>query len=324
MDCDTRPEHASSPGTRQVDSPTDITVVITTKNRIDCLPRAVESALAQHGNVEVLVIDDGSTDGTAEVIRQRFPAARVVRDEASRGYIVQRNRAAQLARGRILLSIDDDAVLTTPDLAGQVLAHFDHPRVGVVAIPVLHVNSRTEVEQLAPSGDGIWAYGLFIGTAYAVRRDVFLALGGFRELFFHQGEERDFALRLLAAGYIVRLAQTDRIDHFESPRRSFTRMDRYGRRNDILFTYFNAPLASLPGMLLRLTAAGLLHGFKVRRPLNMLIGLLMGYRDVIRYAGARRPVPSSVWSLFRRLRQPTQLEEIEPLLPAPAAVTVPS
>ncbi|MFN4243750.1 MAG: glycosyltransferase family 2 protein [Tepidisphaerales bacterium] len=293
----------------------DVTVVITTKNRIDCLPRAVESALAQHGNVEVLVIDDGSTDGTAEVIRQRFPAARVVRDDVSRGLIVQRNRAARLARGRILLSIDDDAVLTTPDLAGQVVACFDHPRIGLLAIPVWHVHSFPDVHHRPPSPDGRWITDNFVGTAYAVRRDVFLSLGGFRELFFHQGEERDFALRLLAAGYVIRLAPTDRIDHFESPRRSFTRMDRYGRRNEVLYAAFNLPLSTLPAALARFTLAGLRRGVRVGRPWNMVVGLAWGYVDAVRYRRQRRPVSKDVWRLFRELATPRELAAIEARLP---------
>lgn len=312
------------PAAAPAPSDVDVTVVISTKNRLDTLRDAVASAVRQRGRVEVLLMDDGSTDGTSADIAAAFPTVRIVRDEVSRGYIVQRNRGAALARGRILISIDDDAVLTTDAIAEQLLTQFDHPRIGVVAIPVWHVNSFPDIHQRPPSPEGIWTTNFFIGTAYAVRRDVFLALGGFREQYFHQGEERDFALRLLAAGYVIRLGNTDRIDHFESPRRSFTRMDRFGRRNDILFAWFNVPLLPLPLVLARFTLAGLRHGVRVGRLWNMIVGLASGYRDAVRFAASRRAVSMSTWSLHRRLRSPQRLENMASDLPMMAPLDVPS
>ena len=61
------------------------TVVITTKNRKNDLMVAVKSALNQTAAPEVLVVDDGSTDGTADLIRSEFPTVRVDRHEVVRG-----------------------------------------------------------------------------------------------------------------------------------------------------------------------------------------------------------------------------------------------
>ncbi|MGD0138244.1 MAG: glycosyltransferase, partial [Tepidisphaeraceae bacterium] len=68
----------------------EATVIITTKNRMDDLRKAVASALMQDGRPRVLVIDDGSTDGTSDMMRREFPEAQLERVEQSRGYIVQR------------------------------------------------------------------------------------------------------------------------------------------------------------------------------------------------------------------------------------------
>ena len=80
-------------------------VVITTKNRCEELRAAISSALRQSAQPEVLVIDDGSTDGTADMVRAEFPAVRLERSAESVGYIVQRNRAARLASGAIVFSL---------------------------------------------------------------------------------------------------------------------------------------------------------------------------------------------------------------------------
>ena len=88
----------------------------------------MSSALGQTAQPEVVVIDDGSTDGTAEMVRANFASVRLERSETSQGYIVQRNRGAHLAIGRILFSMDDDAEFSTPHIVEQTLRDFDHPR----------------------------------------------------------------------------------------------------------------------------------------------------------------------------------------------------
>src|SRR5947209_3991622 len=91
-----------------------VSVVIVTKNRKSQLAVALESALRQSADPEVVVIDDGSTDGTAELVRTRFPQARLERSETSQGCVVQRNRGARLASGSVVFSIDDDAAFSAP------------------------------------------------------------------------------------------------------------------------------------------------------------------------------------------------------------------
>lgn len=107
--------------------PADATVIITTKNRKDDLRNAVASALMQDAQPRVLVIDDGSTDGTSEMIRGEFPTVQLERSEQSRGLIVQRNYAATLAQTAFIFSIDDDAVFTTPRIVSQTILEFQNP-----------------------------------------------------------------------------------------------------------------------------------------------------------------------------------------------------
>lgn len=294
-------------------------MVITTKNRRQDLLAAVTSAVSQAGEPEVLVVDDGSTDGTTEMLRTQFPKVVVLRHERSLGYIAGRNRAAGAARGDVIFSIDDDAVFTTPRVLEQTLIAFSNPRIGAVAIPFINVRSDNMLRNAAPAAEGIYVVPSYIGTAHAVRRKLFLGLGGYREHLFHQGEESDFGIRLLAAGYVVAIGRSDPIHHFESPRRDTRRMDVYGRRNDILFGWHNTPLVDLPARWLRATVGGLAFGVKVGRPLRMMQGVATGYAAVLRHLGQRRPVSRQTYRLFRRLvaQNAMRLEEVEPFLPLP-------
>jgi GT2 family glycosyltransferase len=292
-------------------SPRAATIVISTKNRKDDLRSAVASCIIQVGEIEIFVVDDGSTDGTAEMLRAEFPAVRVISHLESTGYIVARNEAAKEANGAILFSIDDDAVFTSSDVVLKTLNDFSDPRVGAVAIPYTDVHRDGIERQRAPSANEVYITDRFIGTAYAVRKDLFLRLGGFRELFFHQGEESDFCIRMLDAGYSVRLGKSDRIDHFESPKRDMRRMDLYGRRNDILFAVLNVPLVFLIPHLIEITLKGLWFGIKVQRPVRMAQGLLFGYASALRYFLYRKPVSIATYRLFRQLRKNGAVEMSE-------------
>lgn len=291
------------------------TVVITTKNRKDELRRAVASALLQQPEPEVIVIDDGSTDGTSDMVRAEFPAVRLERSEESFGLIVQRNRAARLASGAIIFSLDDDAEFSTPGVVEQTLEDFDDPRIGAVAVPDLEPRRANRLMQSPPDMSGTWITDTFIGTAHALRRDVFLKLGGYRDHLVHQGEESDYCIRMLDAGYVVRLGLSDPIKHWESPERDFRRIDFYGPRNAILFAWQNVPWLALTVHLTATTFNCLRWSLIPHRFWLRLKGVLAGYRDCADYP--RRPVSRSVYLLHRELKKQgsRRLEEIEKRLP---------
>jgi glycosyltransferase involved in cell wall biosynthesis len=91
---------------------TSATVVVTTRNRKDDLRVCLASVQRQSVPVETIVIDDASTDGTAEMVRDEFPNARFVSHREMQGYIRGRNEAARLATGDVIVSLDDDAAFS--------------------------------------------------------------------------------------------------------------------------------------------------------------------------------------------------------------------
>lgn len=300
-------------------------VVISTRNRLYDLRRAVASALSQSVRPEIIVMDDASTDGTAEAVSDEFPQVLLERCTTSRGYIVQRNRAARLVSAPIVFSIDDDAVFSSPEVISQTLQEFNHPRIGAVAIPIVDVNRAPNTAWHRPPNDDIYLTYSFIGTAHALRRDVFLALGGYREVLVHQGEEEDYSTRLLNAGYITRCGNADPIHHFESPRRSSTRMDYYGSRNKVLYTWQNVPLPYLPFHLAATTAKTLAYNISPPRFPARMRGVLAAYALACSGHGERKPVAGRVYLLGRKLkkRRSLPLSQVEHRLPPIASFGMP-
>lgn len=293
------------------------TVVITTKDRKDDLRRALQSAIEQTASPEVLVIDDGSSDGTATMVQEEFPEVRLHREEEPAGLIVRRNQGAELARGPILFSIDDDAEFSSPHVVEQILSQFDDPRIGAIAIPYVDVRRSPERKQKAPQSSGVYCTSAFRGTAHALRKELFLELGGYREHFVHQGEEKDYCVRMLDAGHVVRLGDSDIIKHYESPKRSFDRMDYYGRRNEVLFAWHNVPANRLPRYLTKAAINTIRTAVRHKRAKSFFAGFLRGCRDCLRHVEKRAPVSNRAIQLYERYRrdEPILLREIRPHLP---------
>src|SRR5579859_5892156 len=90
----------------------DVSVVIPTYNRRDSLARTLDTLFAQDfppGQYEVIVAVDGSTDGTADYLRQlRHPCLRFLEHSCNQGQAAARNSAHEVARGELILCIDDD------------------------------------------------------------------------------------------------------------------------------------------------------------------------------------------------------------------------
>lgn len=284
-------------------------IIITTKNRKEDLRVAIRSAISQSLLPEIIVIDDGSTDGTSEMVAKDFPSVQLHSYQESKGLIVRRNEGSSFANGDVIFSIDDDAVFSSPNVVEQTLKEFSDSRIGAIAIPYIEPHKANVLLQKARDGDGIWITDRFIGTAHAVRRDLFLKLGGYRENLIHQGEESDFCIRLLNSGFFVRLGCSDPIFHHESPKRSYERMDYYGCRNSILFYWQNAPLRDLPLYLIGTTFNCLKWAFIPMRFFVRLRGILGGFIDC--FMVPRTPVAHSTFVLWNFLkRSPTLINEL--------------
>jgi len=294
------------------------TVLITTKDRKEDLARAIRSVIAQTANVELLIVDDGSTDGTSDLAVEICPGARVVRNPKSLGIIEARNRAARLASCPILFTLDDDAEYSDPETIEQALQLFEHPRVGAIAIPLINIigDQRTELDRVPNASESdFFCLASYRGGANAKRVDIFLELGAYGGVG-RQGEDSSYCIRMLDAGYCVRATSLPPVLHYPSP----VRCDRgqilgYAAQNTLLFGWEFAPLTRLPIHLAGVLRNQSLIAWKERRIGAVALGIVAGCVAMVRTP--RRPVAPQSYRLYRSLvsRGPIRQSEIGHALP---------
>lgn len=294
----------------------DATIVIPSCNRVDELRALIRSCQNQTVPVEIIVVDDAANDEVKRMTSVEFAGVRYYRFGKAKGPAFQRNRGIELATSDVVFPLDDDSLFISRHTVKQTLAEFDHPRIGAVGIPYVNVNQTPQVRQAAPRDGAIHVTYGFVGAAHAVRRDVFLRVGGFREHFFYMGEESDLCLRMLSAGYVTRLGNSDPIHHLESPQRNMKRASFSGRRNDIRFAWHNVPLPEFPLHLAGTTFNGFRAALTQGYFRSMVRGTAAGYADLFRRWNEREPVTRDTYRLHRELKKRSRrLEEIESALP---------
>lgn len=234
-------------------SPFKLTVGIATRNRPRSLVRCLNSiALIDDLVGEVIIIDDSSDPPIRPVLHevsdQVAGKVRLIEQEDTQGYIVARNAMVRLAANDCVFLLDDDAYVLDANAVRQAVDVFQrHPTVGAVACAQAEADGSPWPAAMQPSPVEYVCYvAAYIGFAHLLRRSVFLELGGYQESFRFYGEEKDYCLRLLNAGYDVVYLPDARVAHVPDPSgRSETRYLRYVIRNDCLSAMYNEPLPML-------------------------------------------------------------------------------
>lgn len=110
-----------------------VSVVIPTYNRISYLPNAIDSAISQkYKNKEIIIIDDGSTDGTAQYVRSNYPEIRLLVLKKNNGASFARNKGIDISNGEFIAFLDSDDIWSVDYLNLQIAAFLKFPNVEAV------------------------------------------------------------------------------------------------------------------------------------------------------------------------------------------------
>lgn len=170
-----------------------VSVVIPLYNAADVIAETIRSVLAQTWtDREILVIDDGSTDGSAEVVKSFGDRVRYHAFENG-GVAKSRNRGIALSRGRYIALLDHDDLWAPTKLAKQVAVLEARPEVGLVITGIAHLERNGSPKRKFPTGPSSRFYQLFVKgfgptpSVAMIRRSVIERAGGFDERFGSAG-----------------------------------------------------------------------------------------------------------------------------------------
>jgi N-acetylglucosaminyl-diphospho-decaprenol L-rhamnosyltransferase len=202
----------------------DFSIVIVSYNTADLIVDCLASTLASEDcGKEIFVVDNASTDGSADVVRERFPGVHLMANDKNRGFAAANNQVLPLCRGRCLFFLNPDTTL--PPRSLKTLGDFleRNPRVGLAGARMVNpdgtdqesVSRRYPGEKFA-AGELTGLPGRIacvLGAAMAARTDIIRAVNGFDESFFLYGEDEDLCLRIRKAGYEIGYAEDAVVMH---------------------------------------------------------------------------------------------------------------
>ncbi len=222
----------------------DLSICIVSWNTRDLLRRCIESIGDTIDGLdhEIIVIDNASSDDSAQLIAREFPGVHLIQNSDNRGFARANNQGIAVSRGRHVLLLNSDAVLL-PGAAREMVEFLDaHPKVGIVGARLLNADGSFQASFADfPSllGETLLATGLarhvfspvypsyseersgqersvdwIFGACMMVRRAAIELVGPLDEDYFMYTEETDWCYRMRQGGWAVYYLPTARVKHW--------------------------------------------------------------------------------------------------------------
>lgn len=213
------------------DNPMDISIIIVNWNTKDLLRNCLDSIYKTLRNMtyEIIVVDNGSYDGSVEMLREEFPGVYVIENREDRGFAAANNQGLQIMKGRYALLLSTDTILTE-NAVHELFSFMEaHPEAAMACGQLLHANGSKQNSIAAfpsfltllinvPLLEYIWPkrfpskrYPLKepvevdsgIGACLLVRKKAIDEVGMFDERYFFFFEETDWAYQMRSAGWKI-------------------------------------------------------------------------------------------------------------------------
>ena len=226
----------------------DVSIVIVNWNTREILHKCLDSVYQQTRNIdfEVIVIDNGSTDGSAEMVQAEFCKVRLIRNLNNAGFAAGCNQGIAVSKGRYVLLLNSDTVILDNAIAKTVGFADSHPKAAVVSCRVLNPDGTmqqtcfmfpsilnlflacTHLCRFFPSSrffgreymtwwkrDDVREVDVVTGCFMLLRQKALKQTGVLDERFFMYGEETDLCYRLKQAGWVTLFTTDAEIIHLD-------------------------------------------------------------------------------------------------------------
>ena len=281
-----------------------VSVVILSWNRKEELRNSLQHVFAmEYPKFEVIVVDNNSDDGSAQMVEQDFPAARLLCLEKNIG-IAGWNEGFKVAKGAYVLVLDDDSYpeKDAAKKAGQTMKSVE--RCGIVAFNVVNPHERrSETQHYEPRS----VYS-FVGCGALLDAKLFNTVGFFEQSLFLYKHEVEFSMRVVDSGFKIVYEPEAFVYHTRSilnrsPATIETLALRkvfYDNRNCLIVLCLHFSMQKVTGRVFRMILGRILAGIRLGCLVTVLRGFFSGFLEVIRLWSRRSVLREDVQEFYRR------------------------
>jgi len=276
-----------------------VTVNILSFNRKDDLRTTLQKVFEQdYKNIEVIVVDNNSHDGSIEMVKSEFPVVRLLELQKNIG-IAGWNEGVKIAKGEYLLFLDDDSYPAQQTLA-SVMPQCDASTI--VALDIRYQNGDFYTSYSLKS----LPYPTFIGCGVIIPHKIFIALNGFEPLLFLYAHEEEFSMRALQFGYTIRCIPNAIVYHVRSKKNRLTteksnfdkRRQYYQNRNVLILFLLHFSFSKIVFRMLRMCVGRILFSISSHSFISVFCGLCDGIVVAIRNWNKRFILDDEIQHLY--------------------------
>ena len=228
--------------------PPDVSFSITNYNTKDLLGSCIDSVIkgVKGHSYEIIVVDDSSSDGSAAMIREKYPQIKVIENEINKGYVRSNNIGIKSSRGRYIMSLNSDTVVLAGSIDKIIQFMDKNPDAGAAGPKLLNSDGSIQLQarrgfptplnsffyfsglsRLFPKNRLMGGYLLtylddqaiaevdsLCGAAMIVKRDIIDKVGLMDESYFMYGDDIDWCYRIKKAGWKVYYFPEAEIIHY--------------------------------------------------------------------------------------------------------------
>lgn len=280
-----------------------ITIQILNWNRATETVRAIESAINQsYPNFEVVVVDNGSTDGSVELISGRFPNLKIVSLSKNYGCPGGRNRGISECSGEYIFFCDNDGVLHNDAVKFAYEEIFGRADCFVVTGTVREFADEREIDvkyEIIPSET--YKIHTFQGGICLIRKKVFFTIELFPDDYIYGGEEQYLSFRIMDKGYEIRKSENVILWHKKSSyARNVKNETLNSWRNKLANVYQLYPIEYFVQFLIYFVVVYPIYALKEGFFLDFLRSIPKMYSNMIKYK--RIPVARKTFKTINHIR----------------------
>jgi GT2 family glycosyltransferase len=267
----------------------DLSVIIVNYNVKEFLQNLLHSIEKASSKIlkEIIVIDNASDDGSVEVIKEKFPSVNLIQNKINTGFGRANNQGLKIAKGKFILFINPDCIVSEDTLDNMILFFESHPECGLAGCKILNSDGTlqlacrrsfpgpwtsftkvTGLSNLFPKSKIFARYNLTYldenqtyevdavsGSFMMIRKEVYEKVGGFDEQFFMYGEDLDLCYRVQKSGFKVYYVNSTQVIHYKGESTKRSNLDETKLFYDAMHLFVKKHLSSFPLVELILRSA---------------------------------------------------------------------